>query len=276
MFFGNGHSGEVHMKYQHKVAVFLGGIFFAIAVFASPLAVVNGQPIDESKLNDFVQTFVKNGEKDTPELRQRIKEFLIDQELVLQEALRLKIDQQKAFKDRIKTVESNALYASFLEHVLAKKPIQESAIRARYDELKNQMRGTKQYHLRQIVVKTEAEANKIIQTLAQQHNAGFEKLAMEKSVDTQTRKQGGDMGVLSSKTLEKLPYLWSVLSAIKKGQISQKAIQSTDGWRIFKVDDITEMTIPTYESTKEKILRELQQAAFSKAIEVLRQKATIK
>ena len=263
------------MKYQHPIAVFLMSAFFSIAVAASPIAVVNGQSIDKTKVDEFVEAFVKNGDKDTPELRQKVKDLLIDKALVTQEALRLKMDQQQTFKDRIKAAEDNALYVTFLEDVLKKNPIKESAIHARYDELKNQMKGNKQYHLRQIVTKTEKEANKIIQTLKKQHNAGFEKLAIAHSIDTPTRKQGGDFGVLSSKTLEKLPHLWAVLSLLKKGQINEKAIQSSDGWRIFKVDDITEEALPTYEASKQKILQALQQSVISKVIEALRQKATI-
>lgn len=264
------------MKYQHRITVFLSGVFFSIAVAAAPIAVVNGQSIDKNKVDEFVSTFVKNGEKDTPELRERIKEVLIDQVLITQEASRLKIDQQPLFKDRLKAAQDNALYATFLEHVLAKNPIKESDIQARYNDLKNQMKGNKKYHLRQIVTKTEVEANRIIQTLKKQHNVGFEKLAKAQSIDRDTASKGGDMGFLYSKTLEKLPHLWGILSLLKKGQINEKALQSSRGWSIFKVDDITEEVVPTYEESKQKILQELQRSVFLKAIEALRKKATIK
>lgn len=264
------------MKYQHQIAIFLGCAFFSVAIAASPIAVVNGKPIDQKKVDEFVSTFVKNGEKDTPELRQKIKDVLIDEALISQEIMRLKIDQQKNVKDQIEAAKNNVLYSAFLKHILDKNPIEESDILAGYNDLKKQMKGNKKYYLRQIVVKTEQEANRIIQLLKKQHNAGFEKLAVANSIDSTTAKKGGDMGFLYSKTLETLPHLWAVLSLLKKGQINEKAIESNLGWSIFKVDNITEDTLPSYEESKQKILQKLQISAFTKAIEALRQKATIK
>jgi len=264
------------MKYQHQIAIFLGCAFFSVAIAASPIAVVNGKPIDQKKADEFVSTVVKNGEKDTPELRQKIKEVLIDEALISQEIVRLKIDQQKNVKDQIEAAKNNVLYSAFLKHILDKNPIEESDILAGYNDLKKQMKGNKKYYLRQIVVKTEQEANRIIQLLKKQHNAGFEKLAVANSIDSTTAKKGGDMGFLYSKTLETWPRLWAVLSLLKKGQINEKAIEFSLGWSIFKVDNITEETLPSYEESKQKILQKLQISAFTKAIEALRQKAIIK
>lgn len=264
------------MKYQRQMAIFLGCAFFSVAIAASPIAVVNGKAIDPNKMEEFVGIFVKNGEKDTPALRQKIKEILIDEVLVTQEIVRLKLDQQKTVKDQIKAAQTNVLYSAFLKHVLDKNPIKESEIQAGYQDLKNQMTGNKKYYLRQIVVKTEQEANRIIQRLKKQGNTGFEKLAVAHSIDSATAKKGGDMGFLYSKTLETLPHLWTVLSLLKKGQINEQAIPSNSGWSIFKIDNIAEEMVPSYEESKPKILQKLQISIFLKAIEALRQHATIK
>ena len=72
-------------------------IFSLVAIFAQAqptgvLATVNGQDIPQSLLELVVRVNVAQGQQDSPEMRKKVREDLINEELLVQEALRKKLN----------------------------------------------------------------------------------------------------------------------------------------------------------------------------------------
>ena len=79
------------------IAIALSAVLFAGQVLAQAkvpvLATVNGAALSEGLLELLVSTNVAQGAKDSPELRQMIKDELIGREVLAQEAQRLGLDK---------------------------------------------------------------------------------------------------------------------------------------------------------------------------------------
>src|SRR5437868_1326292 len=78
------------------VALPLAGALVALAVYAQDktnVAVVNGVPIPQTRMDFIVKSQIQQGQKDSPELRQQIKDVLVTRELIAQEAAKKGLDK---------------------------------------------------------------------------------------------------------------------------------------------------------------------------------------
>lgn len=99
-----------------------------------------------------------------------------------------------------------------------------------------------------ILVETEAEAQEIKALLAEGQD--FAKLAQERSTDTLTKNQGGDLGTASRGAM--VAEFEQAAFALQPGQISDP-VKSEYGYHIIKVDEKTEARQGTLEESKDEI-----------------------
>ncbi|MGG3799711.1 peptidyl-prolyl cis-trans isomerase [Metabacillus fastidiosus] len=89
-------------------------------------------------------------------------------------------------------------YSILLEELLTKDAsVSEEELRAFYESNKNLYEVEDMFRLAHIVVKTPAEANKVIEEL--EGGSSFEALALEKSTDEFSANEGGEIGFVSTK-----------------------------------------------------------------------------
>jgi foldase protein PrsA len=112
-----------------------------------------------------------------------------------------------------------------------------------------------------ILVKTEAEAERI---RAEATPENFAELARENSIDTGTANQGGDLGTVQKGTF--VPEFEKAALALEDGEISQP-VKTQFGWHIIKVD-ITPARTTSFADAKDQIvqtqLAQKRQAEFTK------------
>ena len=161
------------------------------AALAQNLAVVNGKPIPASYSDALVKELVSYGEKDTPQLRQDVKNKLVLREVLVQEAEKQNIASTDEVKKQLEFARRSILIDALRSNYLKKNPVSDKDVKAEYDRVAAQQNG-KQYHVKHILVKTEAEAQNIINQLNK--GTSFEKLAKEKSIDQSSAANGGDLG----------------------------------------------------------------------------------
>jgi len=238
------------------------------------VATVNGSPITQGLLNLNVRALTSQGQKDTPELRQAIKEDLINKELIAQEATRLGLAKEIDFPDQITQLKQNLLLQAFLEEHFKKNPITDAKMREEYDRQRKLMgegSNATQYRLSQIVVSTETDAIDLIRRI--QKGELFGKLAQEYSIDTGSKAQGGALGwVLPGQVI---PAVANSLSSMSKGAVSAAPIQTPVGWVIIKVDDKRPFKVPTFEEAKPQLRQALVQQYIAEAVKTLRANARI-
>ena len=93
------------------------------------VASVNGAPITQGLFNLTIRALTSQGQADSPELRQAVKNDLINKELVAQEATRLGLANNIDFPDQIAQLRQNLLLQAFLENHFKKNPITDAQLR---------------------------------------------------------------------------------------------------------------------------------------------------
>jgi peptidyl-prolyl cis-trans isomerase C len=238
------------------------------------VASVNGTAITQGLLNLTVRALVNQGQTDSPDLRQAVKNDLINKELVAQEATRLGLASSIDFPDQITQLRQNLLLQAFLENHFKKNPITDAQLREEYDRQRKLMGDTSnafQYRVSQIVVSTETDAMDLIRRL--QKGELFGRLAQEFSLDTASKAQGGSLGWMM--TGQVIPAVSNVLPTMAKGAITPKPIQTPAGWVILKLDDKRAFKIPSFEESKPQLQQALVQQYLGQAIQGLRTNAKI-
>jgi peptidyl-prolyl cis-trans isomerase C len=238
------------------------------------VASVNGAPITQGLLNLTIRALVGQGQADSPELRQAVKNDLINKELVAQEATRLGLANGIDFPDQIAQLRQNLLLQAFLESHFKKNPITDAQLREEYDRQRKLMGDTSnasQYRVSQIVVSTETDAMDLIRRL--QKGELFGRLAQEFSLDTASKAQGGSLGWMM--TGQVIPAVANVLPTMAKGAITPKPIQTPAGWVVLKLDDKRTFKIPSFEESKPQLQQALVQQYLGQAIQGLRTNAKI-
>lgn len=238
------------------------------------VATVNGVPITQGLLNLNVRAVTAQGQKDTPDLRQAIKEDLINKELIAQEATKLGLAKEIDFPDQITQLKQNLLLQAFLEEHFKKNPITDAKLREEYDRQRKLMgegSNATQYRLSQIMVSTETDAIDLIRRI--QKGELFGKLAQEYSIDAGSKAQGGALGwVLPGQVI---PAVSNALSNMGKGGVSAAPIQTPAGWVIIKVDDKRPFKVPSFDEAKPQLRQALVQQYLAESVKSLRANARI-
>ncbi len=235
-----------------------------------PAAKVNGVSIPQYRLDAAVQSGVAQGQADTPQLRQSVREALINQEVISQEAVRQGIDKQSGVAASIELFRVRALAQAYFQDYFKKNPISDEALKKEFERIKPQM-ATKEYRARHILVNGEDEAKDIIKQI--DAGGSFEKLAAQKSKDPGSKGRGGDLDWSPASRYVK-PF-GDALVRLKKGEITKTPVKTDFGWHVIRLDDERVARLPTLEEAKPTLERELQNQIVRKVIADLRAKAKI-
>jgi peptidyl-prolyl cis-trans isomerase C len=264
-------------KYCCPIALFIS--FSAVAQISKAtdyefIATVNGAPISKGLLDLNLKGAISQGQKDSPELRQNIKEELINRELISQAAIKEGLEKGIDLADQVVQLKQNLLLQAYLEDHFKKDPITDLKLREEYDKQKKIMGdnlSATQYKVRQIVLPTESEAMVIISRI--QKGEPFSKLAKEFSTDQSSKQQSGAIGwVLPQQILRPIA---DVMVNLNKGAVNISPIQIQGGWVIIKVEDKRNVKLPSYEESKNQLRQALVQQYLQESIKKLRESAKI-
>jgi peptidyl-prolyl cis-trans isomerase C len=216
---------------------------------ATVVATLNGVPITLADLDAMAADFGDALAQFAPEERtQALIDAVVNLRLMYQQAEAMALDQTPAFQAQIEMLRQRALQNAYVQQVVADQ-ITEEAIRARYDAEVALMDLPEEVHARHILVATEAEALDIITQL----NAGadFATLAAQRSIDTGTGMQGGDLGWFAEG--EMIQEFEDAAFAIEPGTVGQVPVPTQFGWHVIKVEERRTQPAPDYEENKELI-----------------------
>ncbi len=238
------------------------------------IASVNGAPISKGLLELNLKNAVSQGQKDSPELRQTLKDELINRELIAQAAVKEGLEKSIDLADQIAQLKQTLLLQAFLENHFKKEPITDAKLREEYERQKKLMGDNStaiQYKVSQIILPTESEALGIIARL--QKGESFTKLAKEVSIDNASREQGGSVGwILPQQILRPIA---DVMVNLNKGAITNAPIQVQGGWVIIKVEDKRTMRVPSFDEAKNQVRQALVQQYLVETLKRLRETAKI-
>lgn len=231
---------------------------------------VNGREIPQSRIEAGVKSRIAQGQPDSPELRNSVKEALINQEIIAQEAVKQGIAKKPDVAAAIDINRQDILVNAYVQEYLKKHPVSEDALKKEYERIKGQL-GSREYKARHILVEKEDEAKEIIAQVKK--GASFEKLATERSKDTGTKDRGGELEWSVPGNYVK-PF-GDALAKLKKGQMTEAPVQSNFGWHVIRLDDERPFKAPDFAAVKANLERGMQQQMIQKMLAELRSKAKV-
>ncbi|HAM53642.1 MAG TPA: hypothetical protein DCP92_24220 [Nitrospiraceae bacterium] len=150
-----------------------------------------------------------------------------------------------------------------------KAKVSDKEVKDYYDAHKSEFAANGKVRASHILVKTEDEANKIYDQLRK--GGDFAKIAREKSIDTASAKNGGDLGFFSRGQM--VPEFEKVAFTLKKGEVS-RPVKTPYGYHIIKVTDKQEGTVMDFDKVKDiltqKMTAEKQKELFDSYINTLK------
>jgi peptidyl-prolyl cis-trans isomerase C len=249
--------------------VLAAGLAMVATAHGQNVAKVNGVAISQEQFDLLIKNLVAQGRPDSPEMRDAIKQQMINRELMVQEAARRGLNKNPETAARLNFSRQDVLSNAYVQDVLRANPVTDDAVKKEYERIKAQ--SAKEFKVRHILVDKEDEAKDIIAQIKK--GASFEKLATEKSKDPGSKENGGDLNWSMPSRFVK-PF-GDALAKLKKGQMTDTPVQTNFGWHIIRVDDERAAKLPGFDEAKPQLQQGLQNQAVEKAIADLRAKAKI-
>jgi peptidyl-prolyl cis-trans isomerase C len=236
---------------------------------SKPLAVVNGKEIP-ALYGELVKSEMAQGQPDNGQLDARVRESLINLELLSRAALDKGLDKDVRLAASMDIRRKDMLAKAYIENYIKSYPVSEAEIQALYDKVKSEA-VEPEYLARHILVKTEAEAKKIIADLGKK--AKFEDLAKKQSKDPGSAKNGGALDWSDRRVF--VPEFSEALAGLKKGEITQTPVKTQFGYHVIRLDDTRKPQMPPLDVVRGEIVKQLQQQRVRDAVTAERAKAKI-
>ncbi|APA84848.1 peptidylprolyl isomerase [Paraburkholderia sprentiae WSM5005] len=244
--------------------------FAAAPAFAQNIAVVNGTPIPKSRADALIEQLVHQGQQNTPQLQQAVREELVNREILMQEALRRGLPNRPDVKAQIAVAQQTVVLRALIEDFVKNNQPTDAEVTARYNALVKDA-GGKEYHLHHILVDNQQQAKDLIAKI--KAGASFEALAKQYSKDPGSGKNGGDLDWSDPKAY--VPEFADAATHLQKGQMTDTPVHTQFGWHIIRVDDIRAVTPPPLEQVRQQIVQQIQQEKLQAFEESLRKNAKI-
>ena len=237
---------------------------------AQPAAAAAGSTGKELYPKSYFDFLLKErlaqGQPDTPELRNAVREELNTRELLVREAKKKGLEKTPDVKNQMELAGQTVLVRAYVADWLKANPVSDAALHKEYDSIKAQM-GDKEYKVRHILVEKEDEAKEIIAAL--QKGEKFEKLA-ERSKDPGSKANGGDLDWNAPGNFVK-PFSDAMVK-LPKGKFTTVPVQTQFGWHVIEVDDIRDAKVPSFDEVKPQLTQRLQGQALDLYFKELRAK----
>jgi len=220
----------------------------------------------KSQFDLLLKERLSQGQPDTPELRNALREELNTRELLVREAKKKGLDKSADVKNQMELAGQTVLVRTYVSEWIKENPIPDAALRKEYDVIKSQI-GDREYKVRHILVEKEDDAKDIIASL--QKGEKFEKLA-ERSKDPGSKDKGGDLDWNAPGNFVK-PFS-DAMVATPKGKFTTQPVQTQFGWHVILIEDIREAKVPSFEEVKPQLAQRMQAQILDRYFKELRAK----
>ncbi|MBI3446311.1 MAG: peptidylprolyl isomerase [Magnetospirillum sp.] len=249
------------------LALALAAGLAASPAFAADTVVanVNGSEVRMSALADFARQMGPQAPYEA------LLEVAINNQLVVEQAKKEKMDSDPEVKAALKRVETQLMTQAYMQKKV-RPALTEEAVKARYDQLVREFVSTEEVRARHILVETEEGARSIIADL--NRGSDFAELAKSRSKDQGSGAMGGDLGYFTQKDM--VPEFTTAVFAMRPGEVSKTPVKSQFGYHIIKLEDKRMSSIPPYDQAKQVVAQQIAESIQQKMVMDLREKAKIK
>ncbi|HLD23813.1 MAG TPA: peptidylprolyl isomerase [Sulfuricurvum sp.] len=274
---------------RYYAAWILGLLLSATGASAAVLATVNGDEITSEEVNKVLMEGTQGRFDSLPadkqnELRQRIIEGMIAQELVYDDAKRIGVLESKEYKQELEALVSRLkiqLAAKVWEQEQFEAiKVDAKEVKAYFDANPEEFVDKEKIRARHILVKTAADAQAVIKSMKGLSGEKLknEFIAQAKSKSTgPSAAKGGDLGYFPRGQM--VPSFNDAVFAMKEGTMSSTPVQSQFGYHVIYVEDKKAAKKLGFDEVKNFIEQRLKmdkfKATMEKKMSSLREKAKI-
>lgn len=266
---------------KFAIVVLMGTVMSApVLATSKPFVTINGTAVSQEAADVYMAQWKARGMTESPELKDNVREEFIRRELMFQEARRIGLDKKpeiateaEAAKRKIlaqaEAAKQIIIVRAYMQDLINKNPITDAQLKSQYDTIKAKG-GGKEYKVRHILLKNEADAIGVIAKLKK--GAKFDELAAE-SIDNGSKFNGGDLGWSNPGKFVK-PF-GDAVAHMNKGTYTETPVKTDYGYHVIKLEDTRPLNVPSFDEMKPMLIRAAQEQMVNKTIADLRAKAKI-
>lgn len=212
---------------------------------AKPFVTVNGESQSNARAEVLMREQIGRGVPDSADLRNGVREQLINLAMMAQEARKSGLDKESLVLAQIDLARQNILAQAWQQKVMSEAVVKDEDIKSEYDAQLTRL-GTQEYLVRHLLVADETTAKLLIEKL--QSGAKMADLSAQYSRDNSTQNRGGLTDWSPVGNL--LPPVAQAVAQLDKGKLAAQPVHTDVGWHVLQLEDKRAFTAPTLESIK--------------------------
>jgi peptidyl-prolyl cis-trans isomerase C len=237
---------------------------------SGPLATVNGVAVPRQRAELLVRLQTARGAQDNEQLRAQVREMLISNELLVQEANRSGLAKKTEVQQQIELNRLEIIANAMIGEYLRVNPVSDADIQKEYERAKVQT-GDREYKARHVLVATEDDAKSVLADLKK--GGKFEDVAQKRSLDEGTRPKGGDLDWNVPSNFDKA--FADAMMKLEKGKMSETPVRSRFGFHVIQLDDVRPVNFPPLAQVRQQIQQRLAGQKVENMVRDLRAKSKI-
>jgi len=246
----------------------LVAVICGMSLNAAVYATVNGQNVTDKDIKALLRNM--RGavyEQLPPATQKKVVEQAIERKLLAQNAIKSGIENDQSFKDELKNIKSDLALELWMKKVFSKVNVTEKEIKTFFDKNSDKFIKPSRAKARHILVKTQKEAQAIIDELKNLKGDALSKKFIELAKTKSTGpsgKSGGELGWFNKRQMVK-PFSEAAF-ALDKGNITLKPVKTQFGYHIIYLQDKEIGKKATLAEVKPRIENALKMDKFRKKV----------
>lgn len=211
------------------------------------LAEVNGKKIYRNDVISFMQN-IEGGERfQNEEGIKVLTDEMVNQEIVLADAYKNKLDEEEEFKSELNIVKDNMMKNYAMHKIFESVNPTEEDLKEYYEENKEVITPNKTYTASHILLDDENKANEVYKEI--EEGLDFKEAARKYSKDP-SAASGGSLGTFPKGVMVK--EFQDGLDSLEVGEIS-KPVKSQFGYHLIKLEDINDEEAKAFDEVKDQV-----------------------
>jgi len=258
-------------KLSRLAATLIVSTLLAAPAIAADVATVNGKGIPQFMYDALAAEYKAQGAPDSPQLKTEVKEALIRQELLVQEAKKKGLDKKTEVQGQMELAKQGVLMRAVISDFVRTNKVDDEKLKKEYEAIKVKL-GETEYKTRHILLKKEEDAKAVIAKLDK-----GEKMAdlAKQSEDPGSKENGGDLGWSAPAAAYVPPFAEAVMK-LKKGEYTKQPVKTDFGFHVIMLEDTRPLKHPPFDQIKPQLQQRAVSQMVDEYIKDLRTKATVK
>ena len=132
------------MNFKSSAAL-IGTLVLPFAVMAQNVAIVNGKPVPQARVDALIKSATHGAADAPPELKQQAKDTAVMREIFAQAAEKSGIPNSADYKAQLELARQTVLIGMLFQNFVKDHPVSDTDAKAEYDKIKAEQSGM-EYH----------------------------------------------------------------------------------------------------------------------------------